>query len=79
MEQPTAGLDAKSASLVKHLLLDLASSGVGVLLVSPDMDEVLELSDRIAAFRDGRIVGVFERGDVDAKALGKYLLSSGGA
>ena len=79
VEQPTAGLDAKSASLVKRLLLDLARSGVGVLLVSPDMDEVLELSDRIAAFRDGRIVGVFERGDVDAKALGKYLLSSGGA
>ena len=73
-EQPTAGLDVRSAYLVRRGLAKLASRGVGILLVSSDLDEIMELSDRIAVIRNGEIVKVFNRGEVDPKLVGAYML-----
>lgn len=60
---PTRGLDVAAASAVHQRLLDAArKSGAGVLLVSSDLDEVLELSDRVAVLYDGRLRALGERG-----------------
>jgi len=55
--QPTRGLDVGSAALVRERLLGMRAAGRGVLLLSMDLDEVLELSDRIAVIFAGRIIG----------------------
>ncbi|MEM1545488.1 MAG: ABC transporter ATP-binding protein [Candidatus Methanomethylicia archaeon] len=73
-EQPTAGLDVRSAYLVRRNLIELASRGVGILLVSSDLDEIMELSDRIAVIRNGEIVKVFSRNEADPKLIGAYML-----
>lgn len=55
--QPTRGLDVGSAALVRERLLAMRAEGRGVLLLSMDLDEVLQLSDRIAVIFAGRILG----------------------
>jgi len=75
-EQPTAGLDARSSYFVRKMLLDLASNGIGILLVSSDMDEVLEVSDRIAVIRDGKIVKIFNKDEAEPKKIGMYMLAA---
>ncbi|PUA34237.1 MAG: hypothetical protein B9J98_01205 [Candidatus Terraquivivens tikiterensis] len=77
-EQPTAGLDAKSAYQVRKALSELASKGVGILLVSSDLDEILELSDRIAVISDGKIVKIFEKEEADPVMIGSYMLAGEG-
>ena len=76
-EQPTAGLDARSAEMVRSALSELASKGVGIILISSDLDEILKLSDRIAVISGGRIVKIFERAEFDPKAIGMHMLAAG--
>ena len=57
---PTRALDEATAILVRRLIKEKAMrDGVGVLMVSEDLDEVLQVSDRVAVINTGRIVGVF--------------------
>lgn len=60
--QPTRGLDITSTEYIQSLLVDARNSGRGVLLVSADFDEILDLSDRILVLYEGRILGELKRG-----------------
>jgi simple sugar transport system ATP-binding protein len=57
---PTSGLDVSSTELTHRHLLEARERGVAVLLFSEDVEEALELSDRVAVMFDGRIVRFFE-------------------
>ena len=58
---PTRGLDVRACAAVQSQLLEARGRGAAVLLISEDLDEVLDLSDRIGVLNRGRIVGEFER------------------
>lgn len=53
--QPTWGVDAGSAAAIRQALIDLAAEGAAVLAVSQDLEELFEISDRIAVICEGRI------------------------
>ncbi|WP_299814326.1 ABC transporter ATP-binding protein [uncultured Jannaschia sp.] len=55
VNQPTWGVDAAAAGAIRQALLDLAAGGAGVIVVSQDLDELLEISDRFAALNAGRL------------------------
>ena len=52
----------------------LARSGVAILMISSDMEEILRLSDRIAVMHEGRISGVLERRDANEEAIMKLAV-----
>jgi simple sugar transport system ATP-binding protein len=56
--QPTRGLDVGSIEFVHDRIVDTRDSGIPVLIVSTELDEVLGLADRIAVMYRGRIVGI---------------------
>ena len=70
--QPTRGLDVASTEYIQSLLVEARNSGRGVLLVSADFDEVLDLSDRIVVIYEGKIIGELRRG-ASIGELGKLL------
>ncbi len=74
---PTRGLDVATTRYVRNLIAGLAGEGAGVLLVSSDLDEIMELSDRIAVIHRGRITGVLDRAEATPERLG--VLMGGGA
>jgi simple sugar transport system ATP-binding protein len=53
--QPTWGVDAGAAAAIREAILGLAATGAGVLLISQDLDELIEMSDRIAVLNEGRL------------------------
>lgn len=55
VDQPTWGVDASAAAAIRQALLDLAARGAAVVVISQDLDELLELSDRFAALNEGRL------------------------
>ena len=78
-ESPTRGLDVKATRAVRDRIVQLARTGnrpPGVVLISADLDEVLELADRIAVMVRGRLIPV-ERDDHNAAAIGALMLSAG--
>ncbi len=58
---PTSGLDVAAATRVREEIVRLALKGAGVLLFSEDLDEILEVSSKVAVMSRGRVVAVFER------------------
>ena len=70
---PTYGLDVAATEQVRALLLKHRDEGAGVLLISEDLDELLELSDRIAVMRDGRIVGIMDASEADVEEIGVLM------
>lgn len=74
--QPTRGLDVGAIEYVHRFLLEQRARGKAVLLLSFELDEVMDLSDRIAVIHDGKIVAEMNAADASEKELG-YLMAGG--
>ncbi len=55
VNQPTWGVDAGAAQMIRQAVIDLARSGSAVVVISQDLDEIMEISDRIAVMSDGHL------------------------
>lgn len=73
--QPTRGLDVRATEYVRNRLIEARQAGCAVLLISMKLDEILNLSDRIAVIYEGEIVGAMDRQDADRKELGLMMTS----
>lgn len=73
--QPTRGVDIGAAEYIHERLLEQRSNGAAILLISEDLDEVMQLSDRIIVLLEGEIMGELARDEFDVNTLG--LLMSG--
>jgi simple sugar transport system ATP-binding protein len=71
--QPTRGLDVGAIEYMTERLRAAAASGVGVLLISTELEEVLSLADRICVIHRGRIVGEMPTADADIERLGLLM------
>jgi len=75
--QPTRGLDVGSIEFIHKQIVTQRDAGLGVLLVSSELDEVLSLADRVAVMYRGQIVGVLEGKDAERERIG--LMMAGAA
>ena len=74
-DQPTRGIDVGSTEFVRKKLIEAKDDGVAVLLVSADLQEILQLSDRIIVMYRGEIVGYFPKNEgLTEEELGYYML-----
>jgi len=73
--KPARGLDEGAISFVQQQIVNAKTKGAGVLLISEDLDEIFELSDRIAVIFDGKIQGPFDSNKVNINQVG--LMMSG--
>ena len=71
--QPTRGLDVGAIEYIHKQLVAERDAGKGVLLVSLELDEVMNLSDRILVMYEGEIVGEFDPKAVTVEELGLYM------
>ncbi len=74
--QPTRGLDVGAIEYIHKKLVEQRDSGKGILLISLELDEVMNLSDRILVIYEGEIVGEFDPKNVTEKELGLYMAGS---
>ncbi|RDE09071.1 ABC transporter ATP-binding protein [Pelagibacterium lacus] len=70
VNQPTWGVDAGSAALIRQALVDLAQGGAAILVISQDLDELFEFTDRIAAIAEGRLSDFTPVAETDRRAIG---------
>ena len=70
---PTRGVDMGAAEFIHTQLLALRAAGVGILLVSEELEEIMNLSDRIAVISEGRILGVVPGAEATRERLGLLM------
>ena len=68
-DEPTRGIDVGAKAEIYALMRGLADEGVGILMISSDLEEVLGVSDRIAVMHEGQISGTLERCDFSETAV----------
>jgi ABC-type sugar transport system ATPase subunit len=62
LDEPTRGVDVGAKSDIHDIIGDLVAQGVGVVLISSELPEVLAVSDRVYVFHEGAVSAEFERG-----------------
>ena len=70
---PTRGLDVGATEAVRRLLLDQRKEGAALLLISEDLDEILELADRILVLYEGEVQGIVPAKDADVGVIGLMM------
>ena len=64
MDEPTRGIDIGAKAEIYNLMRALAGAGVAVLMISSDMEEVIDVSDRVAVMHEGQISGILAKDDL---------------
>jgi simple sugar transport system ATP-binding protein len=70
---PTRGLDIASTLYIRELLIKMRDEGKGVLLISSELDEIMQLSDRIAVIYEGAFLGVGKAEEFSRKEIGMMM------
>lgn len=83
LDEPTRGIDVASKSEIHNLIAQLADQGLGVMVISSELPEILKMSDRVIVMHEGRITGIFEGSEKTAEniiraATGERMVVSGG-
>jgi general nucleoside transport system ATP-binding protein len=73
VSQPTWGVDAGAAAVIRQALIDLASAGAAVLVTSQDLDELAEIADRIAVMFHGHLSDALPRAEATRERLGLLM------
>ena len=76
VNQPTWGVDAAAAAAIRQALLDLATEGTAILVISQDLDELMQIADRFGALNEGRLSELKPVGQLTMEEIG---LMMGGA
>ena len=71
VDEPTRGVDVGAKALIHARLRELAETGIGVVVISSEMPEVIGMGDRILVFRNGGVAAEFDnrKGDVTQEAI----------
>jgi len=79
MDEPTRGIDVGSKSEIYQIMDELTKQGVGIIMISSELPEVLGMSDRIMVMRQGRIVKELSRAEASEETIMQYAVGSAGA
>jgi rhamnose transport system ATP-binding protein len=69
LDEPTRGVDVGSKAEVHAIIGELAAEGIGVIVISSDLPEVLALSDRVLVMREGRQMAILDRAEADQESV----------
>jgi len=79
LDEPTRGIDVGAKAEIQKLVDDLAVKGLGVVLISSELDELTEGSDRVVALREGAVVGLLSEEDITEGNLMELLAHGDGS
>ncbi|WP_453996012.1 multiple monosaccharide ABC transporter ATP-binding protein [Bacillus nitroreducens] len=78
LDEPTRGIDVGAKYEIYSLIHELSAEGMGVLVISSELPEVLGLSDRIYVMNEGRITGELGREEANQESVMRYMTGTGG-
>ena len=77
-QNPCAGLDIAATAEIRTRIMTARNAAAAVLLISEDLDELLELADRIVVMFEGRLVHETTREAADVHVIGRHMVEHGG-
>jgi len=75
VDEPTRGVDVGAKAEIHRLMSELAQAGLGILMISSELPEILGMSDRILVMRQGRLVAEFSRAEATQENVGTAMMA----
>jgi ABC-type sugar transport system ATPase subunit len=75
LDEPTRGIDVGAKAEIRNKIDALAADGMGILLISSELPEIMGMSDRILVMRDKRVAGEFGRAEFSEEAIGSLAIA----
>ena len=75
VDEPTRGVDVGAKAEIHRLLSELAQQGLGILMISSELPEIIGMSDRILVMRSSRLVAEFTRAEATQENVGAAMMS----
>ena len=69
LDEPTKGVDVGAKYAIYEIMRELSAEGIGILMVSSEMPEVLGMSDRVVVMREGRVMCVLNTNETSQEAI----------
>jgi ABC-type sugar transport system ATPase subunit len=69
LDEPTRGIDVGAKAEIHRLMSELAGQGIGILMISSELPEIMGMSDRILVMRQGRLVAQFDRAEATQEKI----------
>ena len=69
LDEPTRGIDVGAKAEVHNMISELAAEGIGIILISSDLPEVLAMSDRVLVMREGRQMAILNRHEANQESV----------
>lgn len=78
LDEPTRGIDVGAKAEIHALMVELAKQGIGIIMISSEMPEVLAMSDRIVVMHEGHIAGILSREEATQERIMAYASGQNG-
>jgi ABC-type sugar transport system ATPase subunit len=72
LDEPTRGIDVGAKSEIYALMSQLARNGIGIIMISSELPEILAMSDRVLVMCEGRVTGIIDRQEATQEAIMAY-------
>jgi len=77
LDEPTRGIDVGAKQEIYQLIIQLAKSGMAILLISSEMSEVISMSHRIMVIADGRVAGELKKEEATQDKIMRMIMEEG--
>jgi len=77
LDEPTRGIDVGAKAEVHAMIAELAAEGIGIIMISSDLPEVLAMSDRVLVMREGRQMAILDRAEADSRSVMAAAMGQG--
>ena len=75
MDEPTRGIDVGAKAEIYELMNQLAAEGMAILMISSELPEVINMSDRVVVMREGRVSKILEREELSQEEIMRYAVN----
>ena len=75
MDEPTRGIDVGAKAEIYELMNQLAEQGMAIIMISSELPEIINMSDRVIVMRSGEISAVLEREDLSQEKIMRYAVN----
>lgn len=75
MDEPTRGIDVGAKAEIYELMNDLAKAGMGIIMISSELPEIINMSDRVVVMREGQISRILPKELLSQEEIMKYAVN----
>ena len=74
MDEPTRGVDVGAKAEIYTIMNSLAKQGISIIMISSDLPEIINMSDRVLVMREGRLAGILEKDEIGQEQIMRYAV-----